>query len=80
MKSFEDKVNSALDASVTWSIGLVLVGTVAILCSGCSGVEVGGKLGVYRVDQRQESQATHRQPIPLKCYITQCGPEEVQGS
>ncbi len=44
-----------------------LIGAVMILCSGCTGMEVGGKLWISRVDQRQESQATHN--VPLKCYL-----------
>lgn len=35
--------------------------------SGCTGMEMGGKLWVSRVDERQESQRTHN--IPLKCYL-----------
>lgn len=34
---------------------------------GCTGMEVGGKLWVSRVDERQESQRTHN--VPLKCYL-----------
>lgn len=40
--------------------------------SGCSGMEVGGRLGVYRVDERQESQRTYRQAVPLKCWFSTC--------
>jgi hypothetical protein len=40
---------------------------VVLVCSGCTGMEVGGKLWVSRVDERQESQATHN--VPLKCYL-----------
>jgi ligand-binding sensor domain-containing protein len=41
----------------------------ALLCllSGCTGIELGGRLGVYRVDERQESQKTHN--VPLACYL-----------
>ena len=39
---------------------------------GCTGMEVGGKLWVSRVDERQESQRTHN--VPLKCYLwSDCG-------
>jgi hypothetical protein len=34
---------------------------------GCTGMEVGGKLWISRVDERQESQRTHN--VPLKCYL-----------
>jgi hypothetical protein len=48
----------------------------AVLClvSGCTGIELGGRLGVYRVDERQESQKTHN--VPLACYLwRKCGVE-----
>lgn len=38
-----------------------------VVCSGCTGMEVGGKLWVSRVDEKQESQRTHN--VPLKCYL-----------
>lgn len=44
-----------------------LAGAVICMLSGCTGMEVGGKLWVSRVDERQESQRTHN--IPLKCYL-----------
>lgn len=37
--------------------------------TGCAGMEVGGRLGVYRVDERREEQRTYRQALPLKCYL-----------
>lgn len=60
----------------------ILIATSSVGIIGCSGMEVGGRLGVYRVDERQESQRTHRQNVPLKCYFLSCAPstEEVQGS
>jgi hypothetical protein len=59
-----------------WIIFGLFLGAIALATTGCSGLEVGGKLGVYRVDERQESQATHRQPMPLKCYFVNCNSEE----
>lgn len=54
------------------NIGKLLLGCVLLSCSACTGMEVGGKLWVSRVDERQESQATHN--IPLKCYLwSDCG-------
>lgn len=46
---------------------LGLLGLIVAACSGCTGIEAGGKLWITRVDQKQESQATHN--IPLKCYL-----------
>lgn len=46
---------------------IAVVVAVVINCVGCTGMEVGGKLWVSRVDERQESQRTHN--VPLKCYL-----------
>jgi len=44
-----------------------------LLCSGCTGIELGGRLGVYRVDERQESSRTNvENKVPLKCYFVSC--------
>ena len=48
-------------------MGRLFCAFVVIVCSGCTGMEVGGKLWVSRVDERQESQRTHN--VPLKCYL-----------
>lgn len=54
---------------------IILIAMIAL--SGCSGIEVGGKLGVYRVDERSEQSRTYRQNVPLKCYFVSCA--DVQG-
>jgi hypothetical protein len=43
----------------------------AVLClvSGCTGIELGGRVGVYRVDTYSHSVDTKKQPLPLKCYL-----------
>ena len=47
----------------------------AAMLTGCAGLEFGGKVGAYRVDERQESQATRReQTKPLKCWFVDCPP------
>lgn len=38
-----------------------------VSCTGCTGMEIGGKLWVSRIDEKQESQKTHN--VPLKCYL-----------
>jgi hypothetical protein len=48
-------------------INLVVLTIITAACSGCTGMEIGGKLWITRVDQKQESQATHN--VPLKCYL-----------
>lgn len=54
---------------------------IAIATQGCSGIEVGTKAWVMRVDESQSSQRTHREAVPWKCYFVNCGAsEEVQGS
>jgi hypothetical protein len=54
--------------------------TIAVQCIGCTGMEVGGKLWVTRVDEKQESQRTTN--VPLKCYLwSDCSQQStVQGS
>lgn len=46
---------------------LIVAGCIISLCTGCTGIEAGGKLWITRVDERQESQRTHN--VPLKCYL-----------
>jgi len=61
-------------------VGMVIV---AAMVSGCTGLEIGGKAWISRIDERQESQRTYREAVPLKCYFVNCAPEgaqEVQGS
>ncbi len=67
-----------------WIIAIVAA-AVAATTSGCTGLEIGGKAWITRVDERQESQRTHRENmVPLKCYFVDCGaeeqPQEVRGS
>lgn len=50
-------------------IGVILV---IVAVSGCNGIGVGGKLEMFRVDERQDSSRTYRQAMPFKCYFTQC--------
>lgn len=46
---------------------------VLLLVSGCTGIELGGRLGVYRVDERQESSRTNvENRVPFKCYFVDC--------
>jgi hypothetical protein len=50
-----------------------LVGLIVLCCSACTGIEMGGKVGVYRVDERQESSRTNvENRVPLKCYFVDC--------
>lgn len=59
---------------------LIVAGCIISLCTGCTGIEAGGKLWITRVDERQESQRTHN--VPLKCYLwSDCTKSnEAQGS
>lgn len=52
-----------------WVVFGLVLGVVAYALSGCSGVEVGGRLGVYRVDTRAERSETYRESVPLACYL-----------
>lgn len=55
---------------------------IAVTTTGCAGVELGGKLGMYRVDERQESQRTYDRKVGLRCLFTDCNKDatESQGS
>ena len=50
-------------------VGYVVIAVITLAVQGCTGIEMGSKLWISRVDERQESQKTHN--IPLKCYLWQ---------
>lgn len=53
-------------------IGIVI--GVVLLVSGCAGVELGGKLGLYRVDERADRSNTYaKQTKPFRCLFVECG-------
>ncbi|NCX94457.1 MAG: hypothetical protein EBX40_07255 [Gammaproteobacteria bacterium] len=49
----------------------VILAALALLVSGCSGMEIGGKAWIMKVDEAQSSQRTNAQP-PLKCLFVSC--------
>lgn len=52
--------------------------TIAVAVSGCTGLEVGGKAWIARIDERQESQRTYKEnAVPLKCYFVDCTHNDV---
>jgi starvation-inducible outer membrane lipoprotein len=53
-------------------INAILITTLALLVSGCSGIEIGGKAWIQKIDESQSSQRTYAQP-PLKCLFVNCG-------
>jgi hypothetical protein len=62
-----------------------LWGLIAFWATGCSasGYEIGGKLGVYAVDEREDSSRTYRARKPLSCMFWHskgCESGEVRGS
>lgn len=57
--------------------GLIWLGLASVL-SGCSGLELGGKLGLYAVDERREVQETASKHLPLKCRFVNCAGEGYQ--
>jgi len=59
----------------------VLLAVSAAFATGCSGLEIGGKAWVMKVDESYQSQKTLKTP-PLKCLFVNCKPEaeEVLGS
>jgi hypothetical protein len=67
--------------TVATLVTIVLSATIAVFGSGCAGAEIGGRLGIYRVDERQESSKTHDRKVGLRCLFTDCDKsQEVQGS
>lgn len=61
-------------------IALLIAAALGLtMLTGCAGMELGGKLGVYRVDEIKSSQATYRaQTKPLKCLFVDCTMEAKQ--
>lgn len=61
---------------------VVCLVVITIGMSACSGLEIGTKAWITRVDETQSSQKTYRRAMPWKCYFTQCSEfePEVQGS
>lgn len=61
---------------------VIATSLIALSQTGCAGVELGGKLGMYRVDERQESQRTYDRKVGLRCLFTDCNKDavEAQGS
>jgi hypothetical protein len=55
----------------------ITLALIAILCSACAGMEIGGRAGIYRVDEQQSSSRTYRQDTkPIKCMFVNCdGPK-----
>lgn len=59
---------------------LILMVAVGSL-TACAGLEIGGKAGIYAVDERQETQTTASRMRPLKCLFVKCETETYpQGS
>jgi hypothetical protein len=79
--AFQD--NSAKNTTIGYGFLGAALALLGLAMTGCSGMEVGGKAWVSRVDERQESQRTYRDNVPLACYLWKnCNsqPAEVQGS
>lgn len=55
----------------------VIFAALALLVSGCSGIEIGGKAWIMKVDEAQSSQRTNAQP-PLKCLFVNCAQTNVE--
>ena len=59
-----------------WLIFGAVLAAIASVTTGCSGLEAGAKVGLYRVDTHSEASQTYHKPIPLKCYFTACDQAE----
>ncbi len=71
----------------TFNIKIIVLATIISLLSGCAGIEIGGRAGLYRVDEIQSSQKTHRSETKsLRCMLFDCNTkrnrfdDDVQGS
>jgi hypothetical protein len=64
-------------------IDKLMLGAVSALCwgfaawavlttTGCAGIELGGKLGVYEVDERHTSDTVTTRAKPFICRLRQC--------
>jgi hypothetical protein len=68
------------------TIQIIVALVMTVTGCGCTGLEIGARAGLYRVDERYESQKTNvNNRVPLKCYFVDCTPqakttEEVMGS
>ena len=79
MKTVKSDLLESFGIGMAFAVAAYLVAAT----SGCSGIEIGlGKVGIYRVDERQDSSRTYRNAVPFKCYFTSCAPssDEAQGS
>jgi hypothetical protein len=65
---------------VQWLGFLAVLAGMMCFGSGCAGLELGGRLGVYRVDERQESQKTYANRKPAICYLlpSRCAEQQAQ--
>jgi hypothetical protein len=73
------KKNEGL-STLQWLGFMAVLAGMMCFGSGCAGIELGGRLGVYRVDERQESQKTYRNPKPAICYLlpSRCSEQTAQ--
>jgi hypothetical protein len=65
-----DRLNTEV-TKAAWIGNLVMGGLISLLImtqTGCAGMGV--KAEMYRIDERQESQATHAKP--LRCLFVNC--------
>lgn len=55
---------------------ILLLGLTIQACSSFTGFEIGGRVGAYRVDDRQESSsASQKNSQPLMCMFVNCKKE-----
>ena len=50
----------------------LLLGMVVVMLSACAGLELGGKMGIYGVSDRRETQDTQSHAKPIVCWWKQC--------
>lgn len=67
-----------MDTLIEWAVYCATALVFALLTTGCAGMEVGAKAGIYEVQHYQHSDQSSADSKPLKCYFTNC--ESVRGS
>lgn len=81
-----NETNSKLEAIKLGVISIACWGMAAwalLTTTGCgAGYELGGKIGVYEIDERNQQETTTAKTKPFVCRFRQCDPagNVIQGS
>jgi len=59
---------------------LAFWGFVISALTGCGGLELGGKVGLYHVNEREMQESSKVKQEPMSCWFKNCNSVEAQGS